>query len=149
MNLSDYYVVLALSVFLSLLVEEFIGVSAGGLIVPGVLAMNYNSPDIIIYIYFLSFVVFLIVFQIFSRHMILYGKRKFAMSVLVSLLFKLIFDQFFPIMPLATVGFRGVGTITPALLANTYDRQGVLYTIPSSILVTLIIIAIMRFIFAF
>lgn len=81
MNLSDYYVVLALGVVVGILIEEFIGVSTGGMIVPGVLAMNVRNLDILIYIFLLSLIVHLIVDKVLSKHMILYGKRKHFRSI--------------------------------------------------------------------
>lgn len=44
--------------------------------------------------------------------------------------------MFYPTLPFATVSFRGVGSITPSLLASTYTRQGILYTIPAALIAT-------------
>ena len=41
-------------------------------------------------------------------------------------------------IPFASVTFRGVGAITPSLLANSYSRQGIIYTIPATLIVTYI-----------
>ncbi len=147
MNLSDYYVVLALGVVVGILIEEFIGVSTGGMIVPGVLAMNVRNLDILIYIFLLSLIVHLIVDKVLSKHMILYGKRKFAVTIILALLLKLGFDQFYPIMPFASVAFRGAGAIAPALLANTYSRQGIEFTIPAALVSMFVVTAIMQLIF--
>ena len=70
--------------------------------------------------------------------MILFGKRKFAVSLIVSIILKLATEMLFPMIPFASVTFRGVGAITPSLLANSYSRQGIIYTIPATLIVTYI-----------
>ena len=35
MNPSDFHIILAIGIVISLLIEEFVGVSTGGMIVPG------------------------------------------------------------------------------------------------------------------
>lgn len=147
MNPSDFYIVLVLGVVISLLMEEFVGVSTGGMIVPGVLAMNIGNIDILLYIFLLSFITYYIVDKVLSRHIILYGKRKFTFMVTVAILLKLLGDQLYPLLPFATVGFRGVGVISPALLANTYSRQGIEFTVPTAIVSMFIVYFIMSLIY--
>lgn len=147
MNLSDFYIMLALGIVISLLIEEFVGVSTGGMIIPGVLATNIGNLDILIYIFLISFITYLIVEKVLSRYIILYGKRKFTFMILISLAFKLLGDQLYPLLPFATVAFRGVGAISPALLANTYSRQGLEFTIPTALISMFIVYFIMSLIY--
>lgn len=149
MNISDFYVALALSVVVSLLIEEFIGVSTGGMIVPAVLASYIGHLDIIIYIFLLSLITYFLVDRVLSRFVMIYGKRKFTYMVLVAILLKLLGDQLYPLLPFASVAFRGVGIISPALLANTYSKQGISFTIPSAIVSTFIVYAAMTIVFLF
>ena len=74
----------------------------------------------------------------FALFMILFGKRKFAVTLLLGIFLKLVVELLFPVFPFATVAFRGVGAITPSLLANTYSRQSILYTIPATLAATLV-----------
>jgi len=149
MNLSDYYVLLALGVVVSLLIEEFTGVSPGGMITPGVLAINIKNVDVLIYIFLLSLVIHLIVDKVLSKYMILYGKRKFAITIVLAMLLKLTFDQFYGVLPFATVAFRGAGAIVPALLANTYSKQGIEFTVPTAIISMFIVALVLELIFLF
>lgn len=149
MNLSDYYVMLVVGVAVSLFIEEFVGVNTGGMIVPGILAMNINKVDILIYIFLLSIITHLIVDKVLTKHMILYGKRKFAITIMIAILLKLMFDQLYFFMPFATVAFRGAGVIAPALLANTYSKQGIEYTVPAAIISMFIVALLMQVIFLF
>lgn len=134
MNPSDFYIILAIGIVFSLLMEEFVGVSVGGMIVPGVLASNLGNFDILIYIFLLSFITYFLVDRILGKYMILYGKRKFAFMVLIAILLKLVGDQIYPLLPFAAVGFRGIGVVCPALLASTYVRQGIKFTVPAAII---------------
>ena len=136
MNPSDYYLALIFGVLLSMLIEELLGVSTGGMIVPGVLALYVQNIDVMIYIFLVSFITFLIVEELLAKHMVLYGKRKFSFMILIALLLKIGGDQLYPLLPFATVGFRGIGAIVPALLANTYSRQGIKFTMPAAIVST-------------
>ena len=147
MNPSDFYIILAIGIVISLLIEEFVGVSTGGMIVPGILASNLENLDILIYIFLLSFMTYFVVDRVLSKHLILYGKRKFTFMVLIAMLFKLIGDQFYPLLPFAAVSFRGVGVVCPALLANTYTRQGIKFTVPAAIISMFIVSALMYFIY--
>lgn len=147
MNISDYYVMLVIGIVVSLLIEEFAGVSTGGLIVPGVLAMNIGNLDIIIYIFLLSFLVYFVVDKVLSKHMILYGKRKFAITIVLAILSKLLGDQVYPLIPFAAVGFRGISAIVPALLANTYSKQGIEFTFPTAIIGMFIVTLLMKIVY--
>lgn len=149
MNISDYYLALALSVVVSLLIEEYLGVSTGGMIVPGVLASYIGHLDIIIYIFLLSLITYFLVDRVLSRYVMIYGKRKFTYMILVAIILKLLGDQLYPLLPFASVAFRGVGIISPALLANTYSKQGISFTIPSAIISTFIVYAVMTIVFLF
>lgn len=140
---------LTVGILVSLLIEEFVGVSTGGMIVPGVLATHIGNIDVLIYIFLLSLVIYLLVDKVLSKHMILYGKRKFAITILIGILLKISFDQLYPLLPFATVAFRGAGAIAPALLANTYSKQGVEFTVPTAIIGMFIVAAFMRIVYLF
>lgn len=149
MNISDFYVVLALSVVVSLLVEELIGVSTGGMIVPGILASHIGNIDVLVYIFLISFITYFFVDRILSRYVLVYGKRKFTYMILVAILLKLVGDQLYPFLPFAAVAFRGVGAISPALLANTYSKQGISFTVPTAIIAMFLVYSVMNLVYLF
>lgn len=146
MNPSDFYLALIFGILLSMLMEELLGVSSGGMIVPGVLAVHVQNFDVMMYIFLVSFITYLIVEKFLTKHIILYGKRKFAIMVIVSLLIKVVGDQIYPMLPFAAVAFRGIGAIVPGLLANTYARQGIKFTIPSVIVSTAVVYGLLQLI---
>lgn len=149
MNISDYYIILIIGIVVSLLMEEIAGVSTGGMIVPGVLAMHLRNLDVVFFMFFTSFVIYFIVDKVLTKKMILYGKRKFAITIILAIALKLLIDQVYPILPFAAIGFRGVSALVPALLASTYSKQGIEFTVPSAVIGTFIVTIIMNVIYWF
>lgn len=138
MTLTHFYLAVVIGTILSLVVDEFFGIQCGGYIVPGYLAMVCDDIACVLLVFAMSLIVYLIVDYILPKFVILFGKRKFAVSLVLSIILKLTVELFYPMLPFASVSFRGVGAITPSLLANNYSRQGVLYTIPAALIVTYI-----------
>ena len=130
MTVTNFYLAIIIGTLISLLVDELFGIQCGGLIVPGYLAMVIDDIPCILLVFAISFIVYVIVNYVLPKFMILFGKRKFAVTLLLGIFLKLVVELLFPVFPFATVAFRGVGAITPSLLANTYSRQSILYTIP-------------------
>ena len=64
-----------LGVIVSLLFSELIGASAGGIVVPGYIAMYLHRPTLIIGTILVSFAT-LVVIKIISSFSLLYGKRR-------------------------------------------------------------------------
>lgn len=131
MNITDFYIALIVGLTISLLVEELIGISCGGMIVPGYLAMVCDDLKIMLIIFIISLLTYLIIEFVLPRFVILFGKRKFVATLVVALVLKLIVELCFPLLPVASVAFRGVGVITPGLIANSYAKQSIKFTIPA------------------
>ena len=138
MSFQYFYLAILIGTFLSLLTEEAFGISCGGIIVPGYLALVCDDLGAILMILLISLLTYLIVDRGLSKVMVLFGRRRFAITLLVGILLKLIAEFFFPILPFASIAIQGFGAVTPALLANTYARQGIRYTLPACAVVTLL-----------
>ncbi|GAK03239.1 LOW QUALITY PROTEIN: poly-gamma-glutamate synthase subunit PgsC/CapC [Geomicrobium sp. JCM 19037] len=143
---TELYIALVIGVVLSLIYTERTGIMPAGLIVPGYLALVFDQLLFLVMIFFLSFITYLIVTQVVGRLTILYGRRKFAAMMTVGILVKMIFDYFYPIFPFETVEFRGLG-IVPGLIANAFQRQGVLPTTLSTIVISGITFLIVSFLY--
>jgi len=63
----------------------------------------------------------------------------------VGISLKLIFDYFYPVMPFEIYEFRGIGIIVPGLIANTIQKQGVIITLSTCMLLTCITYVILFF----
>lgn len=137
---SDLYISLIIGVVLSLLYAEKVGVVPAGLIVPGYMALVFDQPIFVGTVLLISFFTYFIVTKGVARVTILYGRRKFAAMLTVGIALKLIFDFFapltFPYLPFEMQEFRGIGVIVPGLIANTIQRQGLVPTVGSTLLLS-------------
>jgi poly-gamma-glutamate biosynthesis protein PgsC/CapC len=133
---TDLYVALTLGVILSLIFSEKTGIIPAGLVVPGYLGLIFDQPVFLMMVLIISLLTYVIVTYGISRFVILYGKRKFAAMLVVGISLKLIFDYFYPIMPFEIYEFRGIGVIVPGLIANTIQKQGLVVTLGSTLLIS-------------
>ncbi len=134
MEVTYFYVALVIGLFISLLCEEVFGITCGGLIVPGYVAMVCDDVINVLVIFAVSVLIYFIINHVLPHFVILFGKRRFVATIIVGVIIKLILELLFPaLMPFSTVVLRGVGVITPALIANHCAKQGFRYTIPAAL----------------
>src|SRR5699024_6095996 len=133
---TDLYVSLAVGMVIALLFAEKTGIVPAGLVVPGYLALVFDQWRFLVVIIFVSVVTYLIVQFGVTKFVILYGRRKFAAMLIVIIMVKLIFDYFYPIMPFEVYEFRCIGIIVPGIIANTIQKQGVVVTLASTLIVS-------------
>ena len=133
--ISDPGIYIGIGMVLSLFLTETLGVTAGGIIVPGYIAMNLESPDRLIITFGISILTFLII-KLLSKFIMVYGKRRLVLALLIGfLLGYLSRSENMITADLGTTDFIVIGNIIPGLIANWMDRQGVLRTI-STVLIT-------------
>ncbi len=137
-------IAIGLGIFLSLVFTETLGVTAGGLIVPGYIALNLNDPWRVISTFAISIVVFGIV-KILSDKLLIYGKRRLVFCLLLGFIFGYISRQYL-YFPQDNLNLSSIGFIIPGLIASWMDRQGVVRTI-SVIVITASIVQLMLIIF--
>ena len=126
---------IGIGMVLSLFLTETLGVTAGGIIVPGYIAMNLESPQRLIITFGISILTFLII-KLLSKFIMVYGKRRLVLALLIGfLLGYLSRSENMITADLGTTDFIVIGNIIPGLIANWMDRQGVLRTI-STVLIT-------------
>ena len=137
---------IGIGMVLSLILTETLGVTAGGIIVPGYIALYIDEPVKVISTIFVSLLVFLIV-KVLSNFMLIYGKRRLVVSLLLGFFLgyisKVYLSDFDGAYDLSVIGY-----IIPGLIASWMDRQGVLKTISviiiTSSIVKLILIVISK-----
>lgn len=141
-----------LSVLLNVLAVEFIGFSAGGVVVPGYLALYLDQPMRLMATFAASFVAFGAVTGL-GRVTILYGRRKFALMLLLGFLVNAGMSSVLTaVVSTASTGasmpdLRAIGYLVPGLLANEMSRQGVLVTVALTMIVTILIRLLLNFFF--
>jgi poly-gamma-glutamate biosynthesis protein PgsC/CapC len=133
---TELYLSLLVGVVLSLVYAERTGVLPAGMVVPGYLALVIDQYVFVAFIFLISFITFLVVDQVLSRFMILYGRRRFVAMLAVGVLCKIIFDFLYPNLPFEVYEFRGIGVIVPGLIANAIHRQGIGHTVSSTLLLS-------------
>ncbi len=132
-------IAIGLGIILSLWLTEWLGVTAGGIIVPGYIAMHLHEPLRVVATFTISICVFLIVRGL-SEFMLIYGKRRLVLSLLLGFLFGYISRNYLAIdFDVLGWEFYTIGYIIPGLIASWMDRQGVLRTI-SVVLITATIV---------
>lgn len=138
MFISDIYIALILGTLLSLLFVEFTGILPAGIVVPGYLALVIHQPLYILVIFLVSLITYLIVIFGIGKITILYGKRKFSAMILMAIIVKIAVYYFFPQLPSGMAELSALGVIIPGLIANTIQKQGVVPTLASTTLLTLL-----------
>ncbi|NEU30208.1 poly-gamma-glutamate biosynthesis protein PgsC [bacterium LRH843] len=133
---SDLYIALVIGVVLSLIYAEKTGVLPAGLIVPGYLSLVFDQPVFILTVLLISFLTYFIVVYGIGKITILYGRRKFAAMLTTGIILKLVFDYFYPVLPFEAFELRGIGIIVPGLIANTIQKQGMIPTVVSTLLLS-------------
>lgn len=116
---------------------EFVGVSPGGVVAPAYFALFIFQPDKILVTLVLSLVIFFII-RFLSSHLIIYGRRKLLLALVLGFLLKLAIDFIIQPMPLIRLDLQSIGYIIPGLIANEMSRQKVVPTLLSIGIVTLI-----------
>lgn len=140
----------------SLLFSEMFGLAAGGMVVPGYIALHLNRPVDVTLTLIAALVTYLVVHAL-STFMIIYGKRRTVMMIIIGYLVRGVMGMipFYTSEPLfqisqrlsdAPAAFEVIGYVIPGLIAIWMDRQGVIETlaalITSSVVVRLVLMLV-------
>jgi poly-gamma-glutamate biosynthesis protein PgsC/CapC len=125
-----------LGVIVSLVFTELLGASAGGIVVPGYLALYLDRPVQIITTLLVALATWLLI-RFISSFTILYGKRRMALSILLGFILGWVVSG----MQLNVLSFNveSVGYIIPGLIANWLERQGVVKTMSTMIIAAVLV----------
>lgn len=131
------YEVTFLGLLISLLFIGLTGYYPGGIIVPAYLVLFMDQPLRIIGTLIASLLTILC-YRIASRYLLLFGRRRFVFMILFgglwTFLWILVFPSIFPV----SFEFRVIGWVIPGLIANNFERQGMIVTTAALITVTVI-----------
>jgi gamma-polyglutamate biosynthesis protein CapC len=128
---------------------EWIGFSAGGFVVPGYIALYWDRPLMILTTLVISLAAWGGV-QLLSRVTILYGRRRFILVILVGFVLQWLFRMLVVKTHFMDVEIDTIGYIIPGLIANEMERQRILPTIGSLVIIsglvrlTLIVLGFLR-----
>lgn len=123
-----------LGLVVSLVFSETLGLAAGGMVVPGYLALMIHDPGRIAGTILVSLLTYYSI-RVFSNYMFIYGRRRTVVIIIVGFLFGWLSREFLMIgLPDGqTLEFQAIGYIIPGLIANWMERQGVLETLTTMI----------------
>ena len=126
---------IGLGLTLSLLLSELVGLSSAGLVVPGYLALYLDQPARLAATFLVALGTWAAVKFGFARLVVLYGRRRFGITVLTGFLLNAALDHLLFVLPPEAAGLRAIGYIVPGLIANTALQQGVAATVGLTLLV--------------
>jgi len=154
---------IGVGLLLTLLVTEAFGIAAGGLVVPGYMALKLMQPVNFILTIVVALVTFAII-RVLTSFMVIYGRRMTALTILTAYLLGALLELLigggiaFQMDPenAAMMGDAGtdnlnqqsdpvfvelgvIGYIIPGLIALWFNRQGILQTL-SALIVTSVLV---------
>jgi len=127
-----------LGVILSLIFSELLGASAGGIVVPGYIAMYLDKPSFIIGTLIVSLLTWGII-RVISSFTLLFGKRRMVLSILIGFILGWL-TRFYLFTPnLMDIKLQSIGYIIPGLIANWFERQGFIKTFTVMIVAAVVV----------
>jgi poly-gamma-glutamate biosynthesis protein PgsC/CapC len=125
-----------IGMFLSLILTETIGLAAGGIVVPGYIALVLHNPVQVISTIVVGLITYLIV-KLISFYIIIYGRRLLIVSILIGYLIAYI-TKISPMVALNTlsINIETIGFVIPGLIAYWIARQGIIPTLSAMIIVS-------------
>ena len=133
-----YQDIVLAGVAISLIFSELTGLSPAGLVVPGYIALALQTPRRVIYTLLLALAAWAVT-KLLSRWMILYGRRRFAVLILLSFLLNAAVTQsgLLPYDP------GMIGVLVPGIIANEVEKQGAVKSLLSLSVVVGILVLLM------
>ena len=126
--------VIIFGVLASIVFHELTQISPGGIIVPGYIALLMDDPLRVAVTVALSLLTWGAVRRL-SEHVILFGRRRFAVFIIVSFLLRFAMGFATAEADLPVTAAMVIGYLVPGILAHEIDRQGVVKTLSSMLLV--------------
>ena len=137
---------IGIGLVISLAFSELFGLAAGGMVVPGYVALYLDRPAVIGLTLLVSYLTYFIVHSL-SAVTIIYGRRRTVLMILVGFAMGAlirsigVFD-----LPQGSIDLTVIGYIIPGLIAIWIDRQGLIESLAAliiaSVLVRLLLIII-------
>ena len=121
-------IAIGIGMFISLFLTETLGITAGGLIVPGYIGLSMFTPSNMVLTFIVS-IITIIIIKFLSKFLLIYGKRRLVLSLILGFFFGYLSKIYL------APDLSSIGNIIPGLIASWMDRQGVSRTI-SVILIT-------------
>ncbi len=130
----------------SLFLSEIFGLTAGGLVVPGYIALHLSEPFTVLLTLGAGVAAFILI-QALSSFVIIYGRRRIVLLVLAGYLIGMAIRIFLEEGQAEGVEFSVIGFIIPGLIAIWIDRRGIIESLCSLVTVSVIVRLILVILF--
>lgn len=128
---------LFVGLIIAVIYVEIMDIYPGGIIVPAYVALYLDQPLRVLATVLIA-LLSLYMYKILARYLILFGKRRFVMLVLLGGLWAQIWFLLLPHFFADPLGLRAIGWIIPGLLANNLEKQKIVPTLASMLIVAII-----------
>jgi len=132
------YEISFLGLLVSLVFIWITGYYPGGIIVPSYLVLFVDQPERIGATW-LAASITLLCYRFVSRYLILFGRRRFVFMILIGGIWAFLWFQILPYIFPISQEFRVIGWVVPGLMANQFERQGVMITTASMVTVIVVV----------
>ncbi len=137
---------IGLGLVVSLIFSESLGLAAGGMVVPGYIALYVHKPFLVSGTIVASLLT-LWTLRLLTNYVLIYGRRRIVFAILLGFFFGAVAKKLFILsFPAYTVELASIGYIIPGLIANWMERQGVTKTL-SVMIVTAVLVRLFLMLF--
>lgn len=138
---------IGIGLIINLIFFELFGLPAGGMVIPGYLALQLQYPLRIVATLSLGFLVFLLL-KFLANFMFIYGRRHLILALLFGFFLRRVFEGAMSVRIIEiTATLTIIGYIVPGLIAYWMERQGVVralsLTVLGTVLTRLILIVVL------
>ena len=127
----------------SMMLYERVHLTTGSIVVPGYIAVFLVYPMVVVATFVNALLSYAIMNHFLRKHFMLYGKTKFTLMALISILIQTIMLKVSPSGPWLWESniplFVGAGYVVPALIAHDMGRQGIKRTTKAVLLAGVIV----------
>lgn len=140
------YETLLIGIIVAVIYTEILDIYPGGIIVPAYVALHLDHPWRVLTTVFIAFLS-LFAYRLLSRHLILFGKRRFVTLVLLGVLLSQLVYMLRASATTGSIDFMVVSWLVPGLLANNLEKQRWLPTIASLVTVAVLTYVLIQLLF--
>lgn len=142
---------IGIGLVVSLVFSELLGLAAGGMVVPGYVALHLHDPVSVALTLGAAVITFAVV-RTLSSSTIIFGRRRTVLMILIGYMAGALMAQLPGALSagagsVQTLDYATIGYIIPGLIAIWIDRQGLLETVSSlltaSVVVRLVLILVL------
>lgn len=134
---------LLVGLVLALVYAELTGVSPGGIIVPGYIALHLDRPLRVLATLAAGFLC-LALYRLMERFFILYGRRRFVLMIALGAFVAQAWVLVLPRLFAAPLELQVIGWVVPGLIAGNLQRQKPLPTLAGLATVSVVTFFVVR-----